>query len=136
MIKEASQKTVAAILGKDNTGKESNYLIPPYQREYSWGIGQWENFFTDLYDNEKNYFLGSIICILKESETSDIQHVDVIDGQQRLTTINILLLAIYKHITQLLTFQEGQQFYFHPENIVLMYESLFRKRQFSTLIMD
>ena len=57
MIKEASQKTVAAILGKDNTGKESNYLIPPYQREYSWGIGQWENFFTDLYDSEKTISL-------------------------------------------------------------------------------
>ena len=132
MIKEASQKTVAAILGKDNTGKESHYLIPPYQREYSWGIGQWENFFTDLYDSEKNYFLGSIICILKESETSDIQHVDVIDGQQRLTTINILLLAIYKHITQLLTFQEGQQFYFHPENDEIQSSYLILKQIFKS----
>lgn len=66
------------------------YVIPPYQREYAWKKDQWENLFNDVLENENGYFLGSLICINKDD--SDI--FEVIDGQQRLTTISILKNAI------------------------------------------
>lgn len=100
MIKEASQRTLRSLLGQDSSGNKSLYYIPPYQREYSWGKEHWDNLFNDLNDNDNGYFLGSIICILKNSQKS-YQVVDVIDGQQRLTTLNILLLAIFSKISTL-----------------------------------
>ena len=73
-----------------------NFTIPPYQRPYAW---TWENacdLFVDLVgfrnnqDQNKNYFLGSLVLIKKEVSPSSI----VIDGQQRLITLTILLSVI------------------------------------------
>lgn len=93
MIKEAKQKTVKALLTKDETNKSYQYIIPPYQREYSWKEEQWENLFNDINENLSGYFLGSIICISSENN-----RLDVIDGQQRLTTLSLLLLALYDEL--------------------------------------
>lgn len=72
------------------------YIIPPYQRPYAWGVEQAEELFDDLFDFystdelENDYFLGSIVLIKKESEP----RAEVIDGQQRLTTLTILLAIL------------------------------------------
>jgi len=71
-------------------GKINVYKIPPYQREYAWGKKEWEELFFDILENNKNYFLGSIICI------DNKEFFEVIDGQQRLTTLSIFLSAIYE----------------------------------------
>ena len=92
MIKSAENLSIEKLLGKDNNNKEVFYKIPPYQREYSWKKGEWENLFNDINDNEKGYFLGSIICINQNED------LEVIDGQQRLTTISILLLSLLNFI--------------------------------------
>ena len=75
--------------------KEFDYYIPAYQRPYAWSQEQTEKLFDDLYDfyrEEKNdnFFLGSIVLI----KDDDKPHADVIDGQQRLTTLTILISAI------------------------------------------
>ena len=73
-----------------------NYNIPSYQRPYSWTIQEAGILFDDLYDfyknedKEENYFLGSIVLI----KQGDYPKSDVIDGQQRLTTLTILLAVI------------------------------------------
>ena len=95
MITETSQKTVKSLFTIDDKGNSYKYIIPPYQREYSWKEEQWESLFNDIYENETGYFLGSIICI--SSETNEL---DVIDGQQRLTTLSILLLSLYKTLNE------------------------------------
>jgi len=92
MIKSAENLSIEKLLGKDNNSKENFYKIPPYQREYSWQKGEWENLFNDINDNEKGYFLGSIICINQDKD------LEVIDGQQRLTTVSILLLSLLNFI--------------------------------------
>lgn len=75
---------------------EFNYNIPSYQRPYSWTIQEAGILFDDLYDfyknenKEENYFLGSIVLIKQD----DYPKSDVIDGQQRLTTLTILLAVI------------------------------------------
>ena len=78
-----------------------NYVIPEYQRPYSWDcIGKSEKnnqlnvMWDDLIDffnseNKGEYFFGSMVMIQKES-----RHFEVIDGQQRLTSLVILFVAI------------------------------------------
>ena len=73
-----------------------DYDIPSYQRPYAWTEEETDTLFEDLYDfyinepSDENYFLGSIVLIKED----DKPHADVIDGQQRLTTLTILLAAI------------------------------------------
>ena len=79
------------------------YVIPRYQREYVWDTKQWEDLYTDLKlnylqyleDNRKeSHFLGNIVILEEPKEFYTIAHV--IDGQQRLTTLFLLLLAIMR----------------------------------------
>lgn len=76
---------------------ESNiiYTIPRYQREYSWIKTHWENLFDDVSENDFGYFLGSIICINQTNDSLAIQHLELVDGQQRLITLSLLFLAVY-----------------------------------------
>ena len=41
------------------------YMIPKYQREYTWGQYQWKDLYDDICENDNGYFIGSIICIDK-----------------------------------------------------------------------
>lgn len=72
-----------------------NFSIPDYQRPYSWGQEQAAELLSDIQDAaerspEEPYFLGSIVLV-KTAGSSD---ADVIDGQQRLTTLTILFAMI------------------------------------------
>lgn len=72
-----------------------DYEIPPYQRPYAWTTEQAGELFDDLYDfyrheKEDSYFLGSIVLIKSEN----VPHSQVIDGQQRLTTLTIMIAAL------------------------------------------
>lgn len=73
-----------------------DFVIPPYQRPYAWTEEETDTLFSDLYDfytnedEEENYFLGSIVLIKEEGNP----HSEVIDGQQRLTTLTILLSVL------------------------------------------
>lgn len=73
--------------------------IPFFQRSYVWGEEQWERLLEDMYDvclTNKSYFLGSVI--LKQQSTKSNNKVGdrriVIDGQQRLTTLNIFFKVL------------------------------------------
>lgn len=72
-----------------------DFVIPSYQRPYAWGVDQASELFDDLWDFHKRekldgYFLGSIVLIKNEG----LSHAEVVDGQQRLTTLTILLSCI------------------------------------------
>lgn len=72
------------------------YIIPKYQREYTWSHKEWKDLYDDLSENDFGYFIGSIICINTGSNANNITQYEVIDGQQRLTTLSLLLAALYK----------------------------------------
>ena len=81
---------------------DSLFQIPLYQRPYSWQDEEVETLWNDLYDaythQNLNYFLGSIITISSENS-----YQDIVDGQQRLTTLMILFCVIrdlYPNINQ------------------------------------
>ena len=69
--------------------------IPFFQRGYVWNKDNWEDIWTELLDKTRNHFLGSIILKQQEVQTNKVREVLVIDGQQRLTTLSILLKALY-----------------------------------------
>ena len=88
-----SSLTIKQLFG--NT--DSLYQIPRYQRAYSWGDDQLEKLWDDLIEakeNDPNYFLGSVITAKSEDSTS---YLDIVDGQQRLTTLTILL-CVYRDL--------------------------------------
>ncbi len=74
------------------------YTIPKYQREYTWGYREWEALYDDISENNDEYFIGSIICIPLGDAINP--YLEVIDGQQRLTTISLFLTAIYTRLKE------------------------------------
>ena len=78
------------------------FVIPRFQREYSWDKKNYQEFFEDMVDNlsidsgvinHNQYFLGTMLFIGDVAEVAD-QEIMVVDGQQRLTTITILFSAL------------------------------------------
>jgi len=89
---KAEEKSIITLF----SGDKNQYIIPPYQRPYSWDEEQCGELFDDLFkafeDEEiNNYFLGNIVIA---SSLEDKKRLEVIDGQQRLTTLTLLLKAL------------------------------------------
>ena len=76
------------------------YVIPKYQREYTWNQYQWKDLYDDINENDYGYFIGSIICINNSSDAFQLKQLEVVDGQQRLTTLCLLLTAIYNRLKE------------------------------------
>ncbi|MGG3794496.1 type I restriction endonuclease [Pseudomonas lundensis] len=97
------------------------YAIPRYQREYTWSRAQWDALFDDLLDNELHYFLGSIICINQSQDALTVQSLELVDGQQRMTTLSLLLAAIYQSFRVLpeLTMEQQIELYNLKHKLVL-----------------
>lgn len=87
---------------RDLLGSKRQFLIPRFQREYSWEKKNYREFFDDMIGNliinegkisSSQYFLGTMLFIGNFTEGTD-QEIQVVDGQQRLTTITILFSAL------------------------------------------
>lgn len=82
---EAAERTISQILTE-----QIRYEIPAYQRPYSWEKGNVEQLLDDVWEayeaNDAEYFIGSLITI----ERKKGRLYDVVDGQQRLTTLNLI----------------------------------------------
>lgn len=83
------------------------FTIPEYQRAYSWKHKQRNDLFDDVTkildrDDDRHHFMATIVCLKKpgkeEVGTQEFRRLDVVDGQQRLTTLIILLKAISMHL--------------------------------------
>lgn len=84
-------------------GNLEHYHVPKYQREYTWGKNEWEQLLNDIDENEAGYFMGSIICIDDNHELGpgESRIYELVDGQQRLTTLSIFLMSIYRKFLEL-----------------------------------
>ncbi len=79
------------------------FIVPIFQRDYSWGTKHCQQLLNDILrvgadPNMKAHFLGSVVYIAAEDNQAAIPRWLVIDGQQRLTTITLLLTALRDHI--------------------------------------
>ena len=75
-------------------GSRKQFVIPVYQRAYAWEKEQWATFLNDLLEQlegQNNYFYGNILL---EGDKNIPQKFEVIDGQQRITTLSIFIRAL------------------------------------------
>ncbi|GAA9115516.1 DUF262 and DUF1524 domain-containing protein [Helicobacter pylori] len=86
---------------KDN--QKNQLVIPIYQRVYSWEKEQCKQLWDDIIkiggnDKMDRHFIGSILYVIKDKTTYSNNTLLIIDGQQRLTTITLLLTALRNHL--------------------------------------
>ena len=81
--------------------QDVQFVIPVYQRNYDWTNKECKELLKDILaiitEDRKSHFIGSIVFIYEGTySTSEVKELVIIDGQQRLTTINILYVALYR----------------------------------------
>lgn len=79
---------------------EDEVIIPFFQRTYVWEEENWERLLEELSTKPEGHFLGSIILKQLRRSTGGPTKLEVIDGQQRLTTLSILIKALYDTFSQ------------------------------------
>lgn len=77
------------------------YSVPRFQRDYSWGDTEWDDLWEDILnlmapDGEQAHYMGYLVL-----QSSDNKHFSIIDGQQRLTTLSMLVLAVLDGLKRL-----------------------------------
>ena len=82
-------------------GNGLSYCVPTFQRDYSWGADEWDDLWQDIVglfgeDPEPAHYMGYLVL-----QSSDNRVFDIIDGQQRMTTLSLLMLAAVSHLTDL-----------------------------------
>ena len=95
---QAGETTLNKLL---NTSRQ--FIVPIFQRNYSWQKRQYEQLWFDIlraskFKEKQNHFIGSIVYIDMGTPAGRPQQLLLIDGQQRLTTISILLCAIKDYV--------------------------------------
>lgn len=79
-------------------GNGLTYRIPRFQRDYSWSDEEWEDLWSDILGTiqtggEPAHYMGYLVL-----QSQDDKTFDVIDGQQRLTTLSLIVLAVLKNL--------------------------------------
>jgi uncharacterized protein with ParB-like and HNH nuclease domain len=91
-----SNSTFRQLLGNGLT-----YRIPPFQRDYCWTDEEWDDLWQDMValfeeDAEPAHYMGYLVL-----QSTDSEHFQIIDGQQRITTISIMILAGLSYLQDL-----------------------------------
>ena len=82
-------------------GNGLSYRVPRFQRDYSWDVDEWDDLWQDIAglfaeDPEPAHYMGYLVL-----QSADNRTFDIIDGQQRLTTLSLLMLAAVSRLTDL-----------------------------------
>ena len=106
---QVSKKKISSLLSlADDSNVDKLYVIPEYQRPYRWGLNECDTLWTDIKnffidkkksaDAPKEYFIGTIVTCKDEGNKNE---VNVIDGQQRMTSLLLLLRAFYSKLERM-----------------------------------
>jgi len=92
------------------------FVIPVYQRNYDWKNAECKELLNDIISVETEdrgtHFIGSIVFVHEGTySTSEVKELVIIDGQQRLTTINILYVALYRFAKETNRIQDSERLY-------------------------
>lgn len=93
-IKSTSNDTFGRLMGNG-----LHYEVPKYQRDYSWDKEQWSDLWYDLMqmiEEKDSHYMGYLVL-----QTADDKNYQIIDGQQRLTTLCVLILAVVDTLLKL-----------------------------------
>ncbi len=79
-------------------GNGISYVVPRFQRDYSWTEDEWDDLWQDILETckenkESAHYMGYLVL-----QTDDNKNFDIIDGQQRMTTLSVLVLAVLKNL--------------------------------------
>ena len=118
------------------TGKKEKFLIPEYQRPYAWADDQVLTLFEDLVEytnnqNESSYFLGCIVSFSNENKEQEI-----IDGQQRITTLFLLLRAIHRKLQKMSDSKEKDNFIRQIEPAIWKIDELTSVADYSSVLIE
>jgi len=118
------------------TGIKEKFLIPEYQRPYAWTDEQVITLFDDLKEytnnqNESSYFLGCIVSFTNENKEQEI-----IDGQQRITTLLLLLRAIHKKLQKMSDSKEKENFIRQIEPAIWKIDELTSVADYTTVLIE
>jgi uncharacterized protein with ParB-like and HNH nuclease domain len=98
-------------------GNGRRLVVPPFQRNYAWGLPEWEDLWSDLKElrrpEARNHYMGSVVL-----QQTDERTYILIDGQQRLTTLSLLALAVLAHLYRLQ--QDGVDAQANHERAILL----------------
>ncbi|MBU5427685.1 DUF262 domain-containing HNH endonuclease family protein [Tissierella pigra] len=130
---EVNKKSVKELL---ETGKKKKFIIPEYQRPYAWTDDEIKTLFDDLIeytenDNETNYFLGTIVSYENENGEQEI-----IDGQQRITSLFLLLRAIYAKLNSMTETPEVRNFKNQIESALWQQDELTAEVDFEKILIE
>lgn len=81
-------------------GNGRKYIVPKFQRDYSWDIEQWDDLWQDIermMDDKTDHYMGYLVL-----QTLNNKEYYIIDGQQRFTTVTLIILAAIKSIQKLI----------------------------------
>lgn len=109
---KASERKITKLFSESDTV----FSIPVYQRDYNWQEKQCQRLFKDILQTGKNekvssYFLGSIVYIHDGIYGVGEKEFHVIDGQQRMTTLTLLFLAIYFKLKGTILAKDAEKIY-------------------------
>lgn len=118
------------------TGIKEKFLIPEYQRPYAWTEDQVLTLFSDLVEytnnqNESSYFLGCIVSFSNENKEQEI-----IDGQQRITTLFLLLRAIHRKLQKMSDSKEKDNFIRQIEPAIWKIDELTSVADYSSVLIE
>jgi uncharacterized protein with ParB-like and HNH nuclease domain len=97
MIGESDMKATETTILKFIGGLDKAFIIPPFQRNYEWGEEQCLELFNDIIQScksGKQHYLGNVIYFEGKNSGASYTEIVLVDGQQRVTTVLILLCAI------------------------------------------
>lgn len=82
-------------------GNGISYVVPRFQRDYSWTEEEWDDLWQDILETcrdkkEPAHYMGYLVL-----QSDDSKNFDIIDGQQRMTTLSLLVLAVLKNLQAL-----------------------------------
>ena len=82
---------------------EKHFLIPKYQRAYAWEDKQRKDFLEDIKNqrDDKQYFLGTILFQDNKEIKDGFEQIEIVDGQQRITTTIIFMQVLLKLLEKL-----------------------------------
>ena len=95
---KANDEKVGKFLG----GRDSVFIIPPFQRNYSWDIEQCCELFDDILNSiekHKSHYIGNIVYYVGENNRAGFNEFILVDGQQRITSILLLLCALRSRLS-------------------------------------
>ncbi|OES44592.1 DUF262 domain-containing protein [Domibacillus iocasae] len=130
---EVNKQSVKQLL---ETGKVNKFIIPEYQRPYAWTDEQIQTLFEDLVeytenDNESTYFLGTIVSYENEDDEQEI-----IDGQQRVTSLFLLLRALYSKLNSMTETKEVKNFKGQIESALWQQDELTAEVDFEKTLIE